>query len=103
MQSALSKTLIPRSDTIFILGTMCPTSVNGKPGIVMLHVCVNVTFFPSGSKIVMGFSASLLFLHGIPSITKTDVAPVLAMGRWVTSSLHVLVRKGIARWQRSLK
>ncbi len=29
----------------------------------------------------MGFSTSLLFLHGVPSIRKTDVAPVLAVAR----------------------
>jgi hypothetical protein len=39
-------------------------------------MCLNITIVPSGSKMVIGFSASFLFLHGVPSRTKTDVAPV---------------------------
>ncbi len=76
VQPALHKTCIPRSDAIFISGTMCPTSINGKPGIVMLCMCINVTFVASGNEMVIGFSASLLFLHGVPSRMKIDVAPV---------------------------
>jgi hypothetical protein len=45
VQPALHNTHIPRSDAIFMLGTMCPTSVNGKPGISMLHMCIDVTLF----------------------------------------------------------
>ncbi len=81
-QPTLHNTLIPSSDSFFISGTMCSTRVNGKSGIVILHMCVDVTFFLSKREIVMRFSASLLFLHEVPTITKTDVPTVSAMA-WV--------------------
>jgi hypothetical protein len=70
---------MPRSDAIIILGTMCQMSVNGKPGMVTLHMWVDVTFFPSGREIVIGLMAIFLFLQFVPSMTKREVAPVSAM------------------------
>jgi hypothetical protein len=51
---ALHSTLIPNKDAIFIPGTICPVITVGRPGILMLHVCVDNTFLPSGRLIVMG-------------------------------------------------
>jgi hypothetical protein len=45
---ALHNTRMPRSDAIIISGAMCPMSVNGKPGMVTLHLWVDVTFFSIG-------------------------------------------------------
>ncbi len=75
---ALHNTQMPRSDAIIILGTMCPMSVNGKPGMVTSHMRVDVTFFPLGREIVIGLMAIRLFLQFVPSMTKREVAPVSA-------------------------
>ena len=67
------------------LGTTCPTSTFGSPGIVMLHVCVDFTFVSSGKLIVSGRTAGHRFLHSVPSMMKIKVAPIsllLAMLQW---------------------
>ena len=61
------------------LGPTCPTSTFGSPGIVMLHVCVDITFVPSGRLMVSGRTAGRKFLHGLPSMMKIEVAPVSAI------------------------
>ncbi len=48
----------------------------GRPGIVMSHRCVDLTWLPSGKMIVIGFVAGRMFLTGVPSIMNMDVAPV---------------------------
>jgi hypothetical protein len=52
---------MPRSDAIIILGTMCPMSVNGKPGMLTSHMWVDVTFVPLGRKFVIGLMAMFVF------------------------------------------
>ncbi len=42
------------------------------------HMCVDTIFFPSGRLICIGFVAMQMFLAGVPAITNTDMAPVLA-------------------------
>ncbi len=73
---ALHNTRMPRSDAIIISGTMCPIIVNDKPGMVTLHMWVDVTFFPLGREIVIGLMAIRLFLQFVPFMTKREVAPV---------------------------
>ena len=70
---------MPINNAMDSLGTTCPTSTVGSPGIVMLHVCVDITFVPSGRLIVSGRTAGRRFLHGVPSIIKIEVTPVSAI------------------------
>ncbi len=79
LHPTLHRGRIPMSKAVFSAGMMCPVSVVGYPGIVMLHTCVNFTFLPSGRFTVRGFDATRLFTTSTPSITKMDVAPVSAM------------------------
>ncbi len=79
VHSALHNTLIPNSDAILILGTMSPINTVGRPGMVMLHVCVDLTLLPSGRLIVIRLMVGFIFSMGMPSITKIDVAPVSAI------------------------
>ena len=70
---------MPISEAIDNLGTTCPTNTIGSPGIVMLHVCVDLTFVPSGKLIVSGSIAGCRFSHGVPSMMNIEVAPVSAI------------------------
>ena len=79
LHPASHKTLMPINDAIDNLGTTCPTNTIGSPGIVMLHVCVDFTFVPSGRLIVSGRIAGWRFSHGVPSVMRIDIAPVLAI------------------------
>ncbi len=79
MHPALYNTLIPKSDAIAKFGTICPVNVVGSPGMLMLHICVDLTCLPSGRLIVNGFVAGRLFLTLTPSMMNIDVAPVSAM------------------------
>ncbi len=78
LHPTLHRGWIPMSKAVFSAGMMCPVSVPGNPGIVMLHTCINFTFLPSGRFTVRGFVAMHLFTTSTPSITKMDVAPVSA-------------------------
>jgi hypothetical protein len=76
---ALHNTLMPNSDAILIPGTICPINTVGRPGMVMSHVCLDLTLLPSGRLIVIGLMVGFIFSMGVPSITKIDVAPVSAI------------------------
>ena len=76
---ASHSTRIPMSDAIVRLGTMCPVSTVGSPGIDMSQQCVDFTFVPSGRFMVNGFVATRLLSTGIPSMMKIAVAPVSRM------------------------
>ena len=73
---ALHSTLTPIKDAIDRLGTMCPVSISGSPGIVMSQQWVDLIFDPSGRLMVSGFVAIRLFSTGVPSMIKMAVAPV---------------------------
>ena len=79
VQPASHSTRTPISDAMVRLGTMCPVSVSGRPGMLMSQQCVDLIFDPSGRLIVSGFFATLLFATGVPSIMKIAVAPVSIM------------------------
>ncbi len=75
----LHSTLIPIKDAMDSFGTTCPTKTVGSPGMVMSHVCVDLTLLPSGKFMVSGWIAGQRFWTGVPSITKIEVAPVSAI------------------------
>jgi hypothetical protein len=70
---------MPMRDDIVIPGIMCPVNTGGRPGILMLQTCVDVTLLPSGRLIVIGFFVLRRFLTGVPFIMNIEVAPVSAM------------------------
>ena len=73
---ASHSTRTPINDAIDRLGTMCPVSISGSPGIVMSQQCVDLIFVPSGRLMVSGFVAIRLFSTGVTSMMKMAVAPV---------------------------
>ncbi len=75
MHLALHNTRTPVSDAIDRLGTMCPISITGSPGIVTSQQCNDLIFDPSGRLMVSGFVAIRLFSTGVPSMIKIAVAP----------------------------
>ena len=60
-------------------GTMRPVRVIGSPGMVMLHMCVECKTSLLCRFMDRGFVAGQTFSMGVLAITKTEVAPVLAM------------------------
>jgi hypothetical protein len=49
------------------------------PGMVMSHVCVDLTLLPSGKFMVSGWIAGWRFWTGVLSVTNIEVAPVFAI------------------------
>ena len=72
-------TRIPNREAIDSSGTMCPTSVVGRPGIIMSHMCVDMTRRPSANATFNGHVVLCLLWTGIPSMTKIWVAPESAI------------------------
>ena len=58
---ALHSNCIPNKEATARIGTMCPLSVVGSPGILISHTCVEFTCLPSGRLIVKGFFAGRMF------------------------------------------
>ena len=79
LHPALHSTRTPISDAIERLGTMCPVSISGSPGIVTSQQCDGLIFEPSGRLMVSGFVAIRLFSTGVPSMIKIAVSPVSMM------------------------
>ncbi len=86
---ALHNTLIPKSDAIAKFGTICPINVVGSPGMLMLHICIDLTCLPSRRLIVNGFVAGSLFSTSTPSMRNMDVAPVSAMACKLLMKVHL--------------
>jgi hypothetical protein len=78
IQPALHSMHMPTSNATVKSGTICPSSIGGKPGSSKLHRCVNLTTLPLGKLMVRGFVAGQIFLIGFPFNTMTKVAPVSA-------------------------
>jgi hypothetical protein len=70
---------MPIKDAIDNLGTIRPVKTMGRPGIVMSHRCVDLTWLPSGKMIINCFIAGQMFLMGVPSIMNMGIAPVSAI------------------------
>ena len=70
---------MPISEAIDKLETICPVRIIGRPGMLMLHMCMECTLLPLGRLMVRGSSAGRMLDMGVPTITKMDVAPMLAM------------------------
>ncbi len=61
VQPALHKTRIPKSNAVVMPGIMWPVRTVGKPGMVMLQMCVDTILRPSSNVAVTGLVAWRLF------------------------------------------
>jgi hypothetical protein len=75
-QPALQSGRKPTSNANTKFGRMCPVRTVSKPGMAMLHMCVDFTLRPSGRLIINGLDATCLFATLMPSMTNMDVAPM---------------------------
>ncbi len=73
------KVQIPNREAIDNSGTMCPTSVVGRPGIMMSHMCVDIARHPSANATFSEHVVFCLLCMGMPSMTKIWVAPEFAI------------------------
>ena len=78
---------MPINDAIDNLGTMCPVKIVGRPGIVMLHMCVDFTLLPSGKLIVNGCNEGLKLLTGVLSMINMEVAPMPTIAWFVLNTI----------------
>ena len=69
VQPAAVRTRIPKREAIDNSGTICPMSVVGRPGIIMSHMCVDITRHPSAKATFSGHVVFCLLWTGIPSMT----------------------------------
>jgi hypothetical protein len=81
----LVKTRMPKREAILRSGMMWPVRVTGRPSILMLHLCVNMTVCPSANETWSGFNVGCLLWTGVPSITKICVLSESAMMSHVES------------------
>ena len=69
VQPAAVSTRIPKREAIDNSGTIWPTRVVGRPGIIMSHMCVDITRRPSAKATFSGHVVFRLLWTGIPSMT----------------------------------
>ncbi len=67
---------MPTSDVMAKSGRMCLVRTVERPGIAMLHTCVDRTLSPSGRLIVNGFDAVHLLTTSMLSIMNMNIALV---------------------------
>ncbi len=92
MHPASVRTRIPNREAIDNSGTMCPTRVVGRPGSIISHICVDITWCPSANATFRGQVVIHLLRTGVPSITNICVAPKFAI-----ASLGVMVHVSCGR------
>ncbi len=80
---ALHSTRMPINDAIVNLGIMCPVKIVGRPGIVILHMCVDFTLLLSGKLIVNGCNKGCNLLTGVPSMINMEAVPVSTIAWFV--------------------
>ena len=68
-------TRIPRREAIDNSGTTCPTRAVGRPGIIMSHMCVDITQCLSANTTLSGHVLFHLLWTGVLSMTKIWVVP----------------------------
>ncbi len=83
------RTRIPNREAIYNSRTMCPTKVVGRPGSIISHICVDITWHPSANATFRGQVVICLLRTGVSSITNICVAPESAI-----ASLCVMVPCG---------
>jgi hypothetical protein len=88
---ALHKILIPTNDAIVNPQTMCPVRTVGRPGIIMFHLCIDLTTAPSGKFTLNGFVGICILLIFKLSITNREVAPVSATACVLANDIMLLL------------
>ena len=76
---AAVRTRNPNKEAIDNSGTIWPTSVVGSPGIIISHICVDVTRRLSANATFSGHVVFCLLWTGMPSMTKIWVPPESAI------------------------
>jgi hypothetical protein len=89
----LQRGQMPMRDTMVNNGTMCPVKTVGRPGMFILHTCVEYIFLPSGKLIVRGVRVTRLLSTGAPSMMNIDIAPLRYCGIGAPYSAHVVVAR----------
>jgi hypothetical protein len=90
MHPVLHKILIPTNDAIVNPWTMCPVRTVGRPGIIMSHVCIDLTTAPLGKFILNGFIAICTLLIFKLSIVNREVVPVSATACFLANDIVLL-------------
>jgi hypothetical protein len=72
-------TRIPKKEAMDNSGTMCPVSIVGRPGIMMSHMCVDITRRPSANATLSRHVVCCLLWTGVLSMTKVWVVPESAI------------------------
>lgn len=80
---------MPMSEAMDKPGTMCPVRIIRRPGMTILHMCVELTISPFGIFLVSGSVAEQMLFLGVPAITKMDVALVSAMVCVLANANHL--------------
>ena len=92
-------TRIPKREVIDNSGTMCPTRVVRRPGIMMSHMCVDITLRSSANATFSGHVIFHLLWMGMPSMTKIWVAPESAIASFdvivIVAYAHVYAFCGV--------
>ena len=73
------RTRIPNREALDNSGTIWPTSVVGRPGIIILHICVNSTLRPFAKATFSGHVILRRLWTSMPSMTNIWVAPESAI------------------------
>ncbi len=87
-------TRIPKREAIDNSGTMCPTSVFGRPGIIISHMCVDITQRPSANATLSGHVIFRLLWTGVQSMTKIWMAPESAIASFDAIALVAYAHLG---------
>ncbi len=87
---------MPINNAMAKWGMMWPVRIVGRPGMMILHWCVNCTVFPSSRLIMSGFIATRLLSTSPPSTMKMEVAPVSAMAWSVAMAMAAATAGGSA-------
>jgi hypothetical protein len=87
MHLVLHSGQIPMRDTTFSKGMMFPFKTVGRPGIIILQICVDIICLPSGKLIVRGFLATSFLTMSRPFMMNMDIAPVSAIA-WFAAMVN---------------
>ena len=91
---ALQRGGMPIRDAMVNDGTMCPVKMVGRPGMLILHTCVEYIFLPLGKLIVRGVRVTRLLSTGALSMMNINIAPVSKIA-WLVANVKALRYCGI--------
>ena len=75
---------------------MWPVKTMGRPGMYMLHMCVDITVCPSARATLRGQSVRLLLVTGVPSMMKICIVPESAIAFFANVGIAVLAKSMVS-------